>query len=718
MTPNDPVPTPSRFPVAALAALAGGLVCAVALRPASPTPDLAVLLSWSWLLLLAGGLAWRDRAHAPAMLTGVALMASMAAWLTLKHSNPAHSAANWFFLLDWFPRDVEKVHRGGWFVFLTAALVSLGLFLTARRVRPAGVAVLLLVWGSAHACREFFKALHGGVIYTDDHPSFLYRMHVLMDAFPSLTYWSPWWNGGAAETAAVSSGIALQAPVWMPFAFLFGLETVQPLYMAFTMFLLTPALAMLAVRWFGGGAAAVAAGGLLAMASSHHLYLWALHMGTLGAAFAMPFIPAVAGLVYRILNEERPSFVRRGLPLVVLLWGALSWPPSVMMLAPVGLGFLFCCRGWRARNLAVLVGAGLLAGALLFPAFLAKASNPAAAKLLAQATPPINWATVPAEGAARLHANLAQLNPAVLFLGLLGCVFLPDAKLRRFLLPALAVFVLLAGWGEVYKPQLQLTRSVIVLGLLAAVPAALWIGRWLDDPAPAAAPLKAAAVGLLLVSARAVGDIAGNQGPARFEHSTPELREFATWIHDHVPEDARLLFAGPAVHGYGRGHVAYLPVWTGRAMVACDYYHFGIKQVEYDMPPKPFRVNDEAFLRYMDLFNVSHVATYHADKRKVMERNPQAFRKVATLGPKQRWALYEVNRKPNWFLEGSGRVRQAVDRLEVTPDDPKASCVIKFNWNPGLKPLPPATAEPFEAGPGVTFFRLHPNGATTVVLER
>ncbi len=63
-------------------------------------------------------------------------------------------------------------------------------------------------------------------------------------------------------------------------------------------------------------------------------------------------------------------------------------------------------------------------------------------------------------------------------------------------------------------------------------------------------------------------------------------------------------------------------------------------------------------------------------------------------------------------------MRQEVDRLEVTPDDPKASCVIKFNWNPGLKPLPPATAEPFEAGPGVTFFRLHPNGATTVVLER
>ena len=403
---------------------------------------------------------------------------------------------------------------------------------------------------------------------------------------------------------------------------------------------------------------------------------------------------------------------------MVLLWGALSWPPSVAMLVPVGLGFLVSCRSWRARNLALLIGAGLAVGALLFPAFLANAANPAAAKLFAQATPPIHWPAVLATGAAKLHENLARINPAVLFLGLPGAFLLPDRRLRRFLAPALLLFVLLAGWGEVCKPQLQLTRSVVVLGLLAAVPAGLWMGRWLEAGGPAHLPLKAAAIGLLVVSARATGELAGNQGPARFEHTTPKLLEFAEWIRVHVPPDARLLFAGPAVHGYGRGHVACLPVWTGRAMVACDYYHFGVSQVEYDMPPKPFRKSDAEFIRYMDLLNVSHVATYHADKQKVMNRNPEAFRKVAALGPDGFWAVYEVNRKPDWFLEGSGRVEQAVNRLTVTLDDPAKSAVVKFNWNPALKPSAPATIEPFEAGPGLTFIRIHPNGARRVVLSR
>ena len=69
----------------------------------------------------------------------------------------------------------------------------------------------------------------------------------------------------------------------------------------------------------------------------------------------------------------------------------------------------------------------------------------------------------------------------------------------------------------------------------------------------------------------------------------PEMTEFVEWIRADVPEDGRLGFAGRAVHFYGGGNIAYLPVLAGREMMADDYYGFPRGTIEYNYPPRTYR---------------------------------------------------------------------------------------------------------------------------------
>ena len=73
-------------------------------------------------------------------------------------------------------------------------------------------------------------------------------------------------------------------------------------------------------------------------------------------------------------------------------------------------------------------------------------------------------------------------------------------------------------------------------------------------------------------------------------------------IQENVPRQGRVLFAGPAVHAYGAGHVAPLPLFTDREMMACDFYHFSPKQVEYVYPPSAYRQTPESVFDFMEQF--------------------------------------------------------------------------------------------------------------------
>ena len=202
-----------------------------------------------------------------------------------------------------------------------------------------------------------------------------------------------------------------------------------------------------------------------------------------------------------------------------------------------------------------------------------------------------------------------------------------------------------------------------------------------------------------------------NRTPAQISAWQPQTVEMAGWIRANVPADARLVFLGFTLHGYGGGHVAYLPVLTGRQMMACDFYHFSPKKVEYDYPPRAWRENDEDVLAFLDLYNASHVTTWQPQWKKFCRRHPEWFEEVATFGRRQNLSFFRVRRAPpGWFLQNSGSVSVEINRLRVTVDDPLRPAVIRYNWVPGLRAPAPVTIAPWDAGRETRLILIEPHG--------
>ncbi|MBI3985510.1 MAG: hypothetical protein HY343_01205 [Lentisphaerae bacterium] len=181
-------------------------------------------------------------------------------------------------------------------------------------------------------------------------------------------------------------------------------------------------------------------------------------------------------------------------------------------------------------------------------------------------------------------------------------------------------------------------------------------------------------------------------------------------IRSETPEGARVLFAGPTVHFYGNhGHVAVLPALTGREMMACDYYHFPPKSVEYNYPPAVFRKKgDERIFEFMDFYNVSLIITYHPEWMAALRGSPDYYEEIA--GAMEDAAVFRVLRGNSLFLKGEGRVRADFNRLDVSLPRLQDDVVLKYNWFKSMRASPPVELFPVEIEKGYNLIGVRPHG--------
>jgi hypothetical protein len=223
--------------------------------------------------------------------------------------------------------------------------------------------------------------------------------------------------------------------------------------------------------------------------------------------------------------------------------------------------------------------------------------------------------------------------------------------------------------------------------------------------------VSAALVALLLLGAWNVSRSYGNGGYARFATLGDDVQNMVTTIQAYAPENTRVLFAGRTVHGFGRGHIAYLPRLTEREMMACDYYAFPPQMVEYEYPPRPFRASEEGMARFLDLHGVSLILSYHPKWHDYLAAQPERYEELdGFVVTGVHIYAFRVRHAASLFHRGAGTVASTFNRLDVSVEDPGADSVIAYRWDERLQADGKAELFEYDAGDDISLVGIRPNG--------
>jgi hypothetical protein len=569
----------------------------------------------------------------------------------------------------------------------------------------------------------FFEIAQRRVIFSDDHPVFLFRLISLKENFPFIPFFNPLWNGGIdARDFFATGALNVYIPFW-PLIRFFDVTTVYNYIVIAVLFFLGPAATYFAARLERVPSPAPAIAALLHLSVSLLWYRWGLKYGTMGFVTAASLAPLNIILAAHILSSDR-HLSRRLLLLGLVTFSLMvSWSLAGLVLVPaiVG-GLLLIKRIWRKRGIAALVIA-LLAINLPWMALFwsvsnvgkfVKAEKPAAALSSAAA----ESAPVAEPRAFRhkakgfdlketrkvLKESAISLNPLILAFAVPG-IFLLRRSTRSLLIFTGMWLVFLGGVCVPLKPQLELDRMLLILGLLGTIPASAALTALFERAAGASRgilprALGALAGGFLLTSPFLVSGILRNRTLEHFFFAEPVVTEMADAIARYGGP-GRILYSGFVLHELSNGHLAPLVYSSGKPLIASSYAHDKWRY-EQVFPKYFIERKDEGIRRYLDLYNVTAVFAHERVWREYFKKKPDEFVEKWRGG---RFVLFERRvSSPTFFLEGGGEIieqQSSVVKLRVSTPD----AVIKFNYFPFVR-VEGCTVAPAEIEGGLRFIRL------------
>ena len=630
----------------------------------------------------------------------------------------------WFFPTRWVGAAglLEAPWRHGAARSLLLAIPIAWLWPVAARRQAVWATVCIacvgwLLW-------ECYQATGFQMIYRTDHPSFVYRFWAFKETFPRPDFYDPHWNAGMPVPFLVATGIWAVGPLLLPWLQWIPIEQLYTPALAVIYLGVLPTLAWFSLKWIKARPRACWLAVLLALATTQRFWVHLLHYGTIGALFSMSMALPLAACWYRFLYiEAKPSRTT----LAGLLLGGLillTWPGALTIaLAFLLVTLLHIRRLFPHKWIWVLAG-----GAILFIVLLPLALVPlrySDIDSFTQVTAHQPWWNHFRHGLGVMAHNLRSTNALIVVFGFIGGFFLRRASARWFFGPLILALLLLSGWGEEVKALLQTERLIIPAALVAILPTAWWLDRITTIAHRATnyrvwstavwRTVTAWVVAILLLSVYQAARTWGGRGMAPFQTRPDYMDTFIAWIQDHVPEDGRVMFAGRAVHAYGGGKVAALPMFTGREMMATDFYGFSPRLVEYEYPPRIFRqAGSDGWFDFKEIHNITHVATWHDYWQDRYDAEPERYRRVHDI---KHIAIYEVQRPSSLFLHGRGRVKAQFDRFDIRLDELHQPTVIKYNWADGLVAEPPVELFAFEVGYDTRLIGFNPGTNRTLTIR-
>ncbi len=622
---------------------------------------------------------------------------------------------------DWFHRRYnffpDAAVRGEIFILSLISLFFLRRNFEAFLGISAVLAPLLLTW-----C--FVTQANGALIFSDDHPSMLYRLALLREHFPNLPFYTPLWNAGIEARDFFATGILNVFLIFAPLIYSFDLATSYNTIVVLVVFFLVPFAGYGAARLSGIRPLGGLVCSLLMLTTNLFWYRWCLKYGALGFITAASLVPLNIALAGRVFAREGELCRMEALLLVLSVTLMLCWTPTGLALLPVlFLGLVQVKRVLKKRHvplvLALLITINL-PWILIFISvsdvgtFIETNHRSAETRLegtfaSSEQNPDMVAGNVQRLRPARLMQALRDVtiatNPLLFLLFLPGLFALKRSNIRllfSLIIPWLLVLgVILAP----LKPQLELDRMLLILCLVLSVPTASAIVSLLDRLQTARdrkVPLIAASLvsGVLLSGVFSVGAILSNRTVERYHFADETVPGLTRAISEHGG-DGRTLFSGFVLHEWSNGHLAPLATFTRRPLIASYFTHKHWRYI--DVVPEEYRTRgEEGIEAFFDLMNATSVVTHERVWADYCLTRPDRYEQV-WRGKRFRMFKRTVN-TGGYFLQGSGMLlEQSSNRIGLQLHSPDA--VIKFNYASFLESTA-CLLEPFAVSRSQTVIKL------------
>jgi hypothetical protein len=174
----------------------------------------------------------------------------------------------------------------------------------------------------------------------------------------------------------------------------------------------------------------------------------------------------------------------------------------------------------------------------------------------------------------------------------------------------------------------------------------------------------------------------------------PELAAIVEWLKKETPVQARVLFEES---GDETGFVydgmylsSFIPHWTDRELIGGpinlynDRHHFAEFHSGKFLKKDIQTLSDDEIRNYFRLYNIGAVVAFYPASIQRLQSVPGLITLDQRVGPVQ---LMKVNQPLTWFLEGEGRVKASLNRLEVS-EVKGSEVILKYHWAKGLLGTP------------------------------
>lgn len=605
------------------------------------------------------------------------------------------------FLTDWIVRPWSFFQgpsiRGELILAGLAAYALLGIRWKRYSLGLPIFSIAVIFW-------SFLLESHGRLLFSDDHAMFIFRLKLLIENFPNIPFWSPFWNSGFDARDFFATGAINFFILFSPILYSFPTEAVYSILIAMLLWLMLPLSLYGSARLLKLSKVAGYFAATVGLSTGVFWYRWALKYGTLGFITSSTLLPLVLTAWLVFLRAKKPS-KRLAIMLVASTTLMALWSPSVLAALPVGLFFLRALPLVATSKRHIVTVLVLLGLNLPWMTMMWKVSNvgkflnvPSATHSIANSTeidqssearstkPKVAFRHQ--QGSLNLKRTLNQwqnnatsLNPLIVILGLPSILSL--GRRERIFFGTLISWLLFLGTVIVpLKPQLELDRMIVMASVVLCIPLGRFLVRVFQH-AKKSLPLRinGAIVGaFLLLGPFSTATIVLNRSDDTYSFADERMQDFVKLLEDNAGQ-GRVFFTGCVLHELHGGHIAPLTLWSDTEMIASSYAH-NIWTYTQPFPDEVLHGGPPIIERYLGARNASLVIAHEPRWIEFLRKHTLSYQ---YLGKYDKFLIFKrTNYRPNLVLEGSiGELSTTSNSISFTPST--ETVTLNYTYYPFLE---------------------------------